>query len=133
MKLNHLDLQVPDVVETAAFFARHFGFTIVSNPTSPAIIILQGEDDFSLVLQRRQGTTSYPEGFHIGFLVDEVAAVHAQHERLRAAGAQPGPVRENNRGVMFYLQAPGDVLVEISCRRPGGATIRGARSRPDEA
>src|SRR5262245_10323554 len=117
MKLNHLDLQVPDVVATAAFFARHFGFTIVSNPTSPAIIILRGEDGFSLVIQRLHGATlGYPDGFHIGFLVDDVAEVHAQHARLGEAGAAPGPVDRNNRGTMFYLHAPGDVLVEISCR-----------------
>jgi hypothetical protein len=70
------------------------------------------------VLQRLHGATlAYPEGFHIGFLVDDVAAVHAHHARLAAAGAAPGAVTTNNRGTMFYLHAPGDLLVEVSCRR----------------
>jgi catechol 2,3-dioxygenase-like lactoylglutathione lyase family enzyme len=117
VKLNHLDLQVPDVVDTAAWFARHFDFTIVSNPTSPAIIILRGDDGFSLVLQRRRDDDpAYPEGFHIGFLVDDVATVRATRARLAAAGAAPGDVTTSNRGTMFYLYAPGKILVEVSCR-----------------
>jgi catechol 2,3-dioxygenase-like lactoylglutathione lyase family enzyme len=117
VKLNHLDLQIPDVVATAAWFAEHFGFEIVSNPTSPAIIILRGEDGFSLVLQRlKTDDPAYPEGFHVGFLVDTADEVRAARARLLAAGAAPGEVTTNNRGTMFYLYAPGKILVEVSCR-----------------
>jgi catechol 2,3-dioxygenase-like lactoylglutathione lyase family enzyme len=117
VKLNHIDLQVPDVPTTAAFFERHFGFEILGNRSSAAIIILRGEDGFSLVLQRAAPGEAYPEGFHIGFLVDDVAAVEAAHARLAAAGAAPGDIGRNNRGTMFYLRAPGAILVEVSCRR----------------
>jgi catechol 2,3-dioxygenase-like lactoylglutathione lyase family enzyme len=118
MHLNHLDLQVPDVPSTAAFFEQHFAFTILGNRTSPAIILLRGEDGFSLVLQRLHGEhLAYPDGFHIGFLVDDVAAVEDRHALLVASGAAPGPVTTNHRGTMFYLHAPGGILVEVSCRR----------------
>jgi catechol 2,3-dioxygenase-like lactoylglutathione lyase family enzyme len=117
VKLNHIDLQANDVPATAAFFERHFGFEILGNRHSAAIIILRGEDGFSLVLQRGAPGEAYPEGFHVGFLVDDVAAVEAAHARLAAAGAAPGPVTRNNRGTMFYLHAPGAILVEVSCRR----------------
>lgn len=118
MKLNHLDLQVPDVPEAAAFFARHFQFEQHGNRQSPAIAILLGEDGFVLVLQRRRDPTErYPEGFHIGFLVADEAVVREKHAELRAAGVACGDVAVNGRGVMFYFEAPGGVLVEVSKRR----------------
>jgi catechol 2,3-dioxygenase-like lactoylglutathione lyase family enzyme len=118
MKLNHLDLQVPDVQRCAEFFEAHFGFAWNGNRKSPAIAILSGPDGFVLVLQRmKEGDSGYPEGFHLGFLVDDVATVHAQHERMSASGLASSGIIENNRGVMFYVQAPGDVTVEVSCRR----------------
>ena len=57
MQLNHIDLQVPDVQEAAAFFERWFGFELTSNRDSPAIAILRGEGDFTLVLQRRSSSS----------------------------------------------------------------------------
>jgi len=117
MFLNHLDLQVPDVPATAAFFERYFGLTIQGNRTSPAIIILSDERDFTLVLQRRRrDDEAYPEGFHCGFLVDDVALVRQLHARLVADGVACSDVIENNRGVMVYVRAPGDITVEISHR-----------------
>lgn len=118
MQLNHLDLQVPDVIAAAAFFERHFQFEVHGNRSSPAIAILSGEGGFTLVFQRRREADGpYPEGFHVGFLVGDEAAVREKHAAITAAGVESGPVTVNNRGVMFYCKAPGDVLVEVSCRR----------------
>jgi catechol 2,3-dioxygenase-like lactoylglutathione lyase family enzyme len=122
MRLNHLDLQADDVPATAAFFERYFGLTIHGNRTSPAIIILSDEDGFSLAVQRRKrADEAYPEGFHIGFLVDGEEAVRRQHERMVGDGVSCTDVIVNNRGVMFYLTAPGDITVEVGhrpARRP---------------
>src|SRR5215471_15846027 len=124
MLLNHLDLQVPDVPATAAFFERYFGLTIHGNRTSAAIIVLSDERDFTLVLQRRRrDDEAYPEGFHCGFVVEDAALVRQLHARLIADGAECSDIIENNRGVMVYIRAPGDVTVEISCRARGRVTI----------
>ncbi|WP_437766529.1 VOC family protein [Sorangium sp. So ce281] len=118
MQLNHIDLQVPDVLEAAAFFERHFQFEVHGNRRSPAIAILTGPGDFTLVLQRRgEADGPYPDGFHIGFIVGDVATVYDKHAAIVAAGVDCGSVSENGRGVMFYFKAPGDILIEVSCRR----------------
>lgn len=115
MKLNHLDLQVPDVQETAAFFERWLSFTHVSSRSSPAIAILRGDGDFTLVLQRRAEGERFPESFHVGFLLDE-PAVLAFHARAKEAGLPISDVIRNGRGTLTYLRAPGEILVEVSAR-----------------
>ena len=116
MVLNHVDLQVPDVQRAAAFFASHFGFALQSNPSSPAIAILAGDGGFSLVLQKRQDDRPCPEGFHIGFIVSDVAKVHAFHAGAVAAGLRISPVETNGRGTMTYCRFE-DLLIEVSVRR----------------
>lgn len=116
MKLNHLDLQVPDVQEAAAFFERWFGFRRTSNPASPALVFLEGDDGFVLVFQRSKDGAPYPEGFHVGFLVDTPADVVAFHARAKKAGLTLGDVVTNGRGTMIYFVAPGGILVEVSAR-----------------
>lgn len=117
MRINHLDLQVTDVQASVAFFA-HFGLELQSSPRSPALAILGDGHGFVLVLQRRDAVT-YPEGFHLGFLVDDIAAVHAHHQRARAAGLGISEVQVNNRGTLTYCVAPDGYLVEVSCRDRG--------------
>jgi catechol 2,3-dioxygenase-like lactoylglutathione lyase family enzyme len=117
MRLNHLDLQVDDVPATAAFLERYFGLTIHGNRTSPAIIILSDDGGFTLVVQRRKRAgEAYPEGFHIGFLVDGENTVRQQHARMVADGVACSDVFVNHRGTMFYLTAPGGITVEVGHR-----------------
>ena len=116
MQLNHIDLQVPDVQEAASFFERWFGFEHTSNRGSPAIAILRGEGGFSLVLQRRAPEEKYPEGFHIGFLVEDEAEVLQFHRRAREAALTISDVQKNNRGTLTYLRGPGEILIEVSYR-----------------
>lgn len=116
MKLNHIDLQVTDVQEAAAFFERWFAFEHTSNRGSPAIAILRGADGFTLVLQRRRDGEQYPDGFHVGFLHDDEAAVLAFHARARAAGLPISDVQHNGRGTLTYLRGPGEILIEVSAR-----------------
>ncbi len=116
MRINHLDLQVHDVQATARFFERHFGFALETSRTSPAIAILSGDGGFVLVLQRRKDETPYPEGFHLGFLVEDVETVRAFHARATADGVHVSAVDTNARGTMVYCRHDG-VLIEVSCRR----------------
>ena len=115
MHLNHVDLQVEDVQATAAFFERFFGFTHTSNRASPAIAILRGDRNFTLVLQRRAEGERYPDGFHVGFIVDDEATVHRLHDELASSGEPVSDVKKNGRGTMIYCRRDG-FLVEVSCR-----------------
>jgi hypothetical protein len=114
VKLNHVDLQVPDVQALAGFLVEHFDLVRFSNDRSPAIAILDA-DGFTLVIQRGDG--SYPEGFHIGFVGLDPDAAIAHRARLVAAGVVVGEIGTNARGTRFYLKAPGDVVVEVSSQR----------------
>jgi catechol 2,3-dioxygenase-like lactoylglutathione lyase family enzyme len=117
MKLNHLDLQVPDVQRTAQFFERYFDFEHGSNRASPAIAILSDRHGLVLVLQKlKDPAQAYPEGFHLGFYVDTEDAVMQFHTRATGDGLDVSEVIRNNRGTMVYCKAPGDLLVEVNCR-----------------
>ncbi|PTL78797.1 VOC family protein [Vitiosangium sp. GDMCC 1.1324] len=121
MKLNHIDLQVPDVQRTVLFFERYFDFELQSNRASPAIAILSDRQGLVLVLQRlKNKTDAYPEGFHVGFIVDREDLVHGFRERASSDGLEVSEVIRNNRGVMVYCKAPGDFLVEVNCRPSAG-------------
>jgi catechol 2,3-dioxygenase-like lactoylglutathione lyase family enzyme len=117
MKLNHLDLQVHDVPATVAWFQRYFGLTLRTKPDSPAIAILADGHGFVLVLQRASAGERYPEGFHLGFLLDDVESVHALHARAVEGGADVSDVIVNGRGTMVYFTAPEGYYVEASCQR----------------
>jgi catechol 2,3-dioxygenase-like lactoylglutathione lyase family enzyme len=119
MHLNHLDLPVPDVAATAAFFTSHFGFRLCETRGNNGFALLLGTGGFTLVLTRRraEGAQDYPDNFHVGFLVESDAAVHALHARLRAAGmADLPPISVQRGATLFYVHAPGGILVEVSHR-----------------
>lgn len=118
MHINHLDLQVHDVTRTSQFFERYFGLQIQSNPSSPALVIMTDQAGFVLVLQRcKSAEQRYPEGFHVGFLLDDVESVRALHARAVADGTPVSEVIVNGRGTMIYLTAPEGYYVEVSCQR----------------
>jgi catechol 2,3-dioxygenase-like lactoylglutathione lyase family enzyme len=117
MKLNHLDLQVTDVGRTVTFFEDAFDFHLRSNRQSSAIAFLDDGDGFVLVLQRKKSEAgSYPDGFHFGFLVDDVESVHRFHARAQALGLETSDIIENGRGTQVYCSAPDGLLAEVSFR-----------------
>ncbi len=116
MKLNHLDLQSTDVPALVRFLVTHFELVPRTRLDSPKIAILGDGAGFTLVIQHH-ADPHYPPGFHIGFILDEPAAVHAHRERLVAAGVEVGPVDADNRGTRCYTHGPGALLIEISCPR----------------
>ena len=117
MKLNHLDLQVYDVARSSQFFERYFGLQLQSNPNSEALSILTDSAGFVLVLQRCKGAERYPDGFHVGFLLDHVDSVRALHARALADGVAVSDVIVNGRGTMIYLSTPEGYYVEVSCQK----------------
>ena len=120
MRLNHLDLSVPDVAAEAAFLERGFGLRLLQMHGDGEMAILQGDDGFVLVLQRLAGRSvaqAYPEGFHIGFLQPDAAHVHDAHRVVAEAGAREcTPVSEQPRAVLFYCRSPGGLMIEVAFR-----------------
>jgi catechol-2,3-dioxygenase len=117
MNINHLDLQVQDVAASRVFFEHYFGLETQSNPDSPALVIMTDAAGFVLVLQRATSAERYPEGFHLGFLVEDAADVRAMHARAIADGTPVSDVIVNGRGTMIYLTAPEGYFVEVSCQK----------------
>jgi catechol 2,3-dioxygenase-like lactoylglutathione lyase family enzyme len=116
VKLNHLDLQVADVPSLTTFLVDHFDLQPLTRLDSPKLAILTDGHGFTLVIQRRKhdGET-YPEGAHIGFLVDDPAEVHARRARLAAAGIAVSEVATTGRGASCYCRGPGEILIEVGC------------------
>lgn len=125
MRLNHLNLCTDDVAGLAAFFTGHFGFTLVALRGRDAFAVLSGSDGFALNLMKplEGGASSYPNGFHVGFIVADAGAVRSRRAALAAAGLAPGKVRTITRGgartATFYCSAPGGVLVEVMAEDRG--------------
>ena len=117
MRLNHMDLPVPDLQAAADYFERGFGFERVP-ARAEGMAILRGEDGFALVLQQAKSVT-YPPGLHIGFLQPSDEAVHAAYRRLADAGLPlPSAPAVSYGCLAFWCQIPGGILVEVS-HRPG--------------
>ena len=128
MQLKHLNLTTSDVSGLAAFFERFFGFKRLLERGSGAFTILSNNEDFVLTLMKakRHDPVGYPETFHVGFYLDNPAAVQTKHDEFAAAGLSPGEIHcadHGGRGTHFYCTAPGNVIVEIATpeRLPGGA------------
>ena len=115
MKLNHLDLHVPNVLETRDFFVGELGFTLISAPSASTIAILKDEGGFVLVLQKQKHPNEkYPEGFHVGFYVDNRSEVDALHIKFKEKGMKISDIDSNRRGYFFYTYAPGEILIEVN-------------------
>jgi catechol 2,3-dioxygenase-like lactoylglutathione lyase family enzyme len=124
LRLNHLDLHVPDVAQTRDFLVAYFGFKHLDTKGADALAILEDDAGFELVIscpnEKLRGADQATLGVntcHIGFIVSERGDVDALHARLIAGGVEladaPKPMRG---GWGFYVRAPGQILIEVSCR-----------------
>jgi catechol 2,3-dioxygenase-like lactoylglutathione lyase family enzyme len=121
MQIKHLNLATSDVTGLAAFFERYFGFKQLLERGSGALVILGDDEEFVLTLMKlkKDDPEVYPETFHVGFYVDDLAAVHAKRTELATAGVAPGEIRDagrNGRGAHFYCMAPGGIVIEVATR-----------------
>jgi len=119
IKLNHINLPVKNVTETSIFFEKYFDFKCIEVKGNDALAVLKGEDDFVLVLMseafNRQNNISYPDAFHVGFLMSEKEQVDSMFKKLSDGGVILERSPSNMRGVYgFYFNAPGNILVEVS-------------------
>lgn len=119
MHLNHLDLCVPDVAATVAFFTRHFGLTLLNLRGQDRLAVMEDGNGFVLVLSNLEQADDfrYPAQFHIGFVLDDEAAVAAAYDDCRDGGVTiVHALNRNRRGLMFYCACPGGIMIEVSCR-----------------
>lgn len=119
MKLNHLNLVVPDLDAARELFTDGFGFDVTLR-RGDALVALSGDGGFTLVLadSRRfggDGAPRYPETFHVGFLQETRAAVDALYARLATAAVELSHAPRPMHGSYgFYFTALGGILFEIS-------------------
>ncbi|MEO6151992.1 MAG: VOC family protein [Croceibacterium sp.] len=119
MRLNHLDLAVPDVIASRDFFSTFLGFTDHQTLGQGGLAILKAGDGMTLVLSRlqRTGEQAYPEGFHIGFHLtgrEEVIALY--HRLITESSVTPSEPRIQRGAFGFYFTAPGNILIEVAQR-----------------
>ncbi|SFK52340.1 VOC family protein [Caulobacter sp. UNC279MFTsu5.1] len=116
MRLNHIDLPVPDVAATRDFFETWLGFTHERTLGQDGLAILRDAAGLVLVLSRlrRDGAQAWPIPFHIGFHLDSPAAVSGLQARMAAGGLAVEPPSMQHGAFAFYLTAPGDILVEVA-------------------
>jgi catechol 2,3-dioxygenase-like lactoylglutathione lyase family enzyme len=119
MQLNHLNLPVTNVAQAKAFFEKHFNFTCIEVKGNDLMAILHGANGFVLTLMspefNRNGNSTYPDAFHMGFLVNDRSKVQTMWQTLKNDGIVLDQEPHNMRGVFgFYFQAPGNILVEVS-------------------
>ena len=116
MALNHLNLTVPNVPQTRAFFETYFGFRhLAGAPQSDTFVVLVDESGFVLSLNNftEAEEVVYPGAFHVGFRQDSREQVDAIYQRLKADGIDMKPPHEFHGGWTFYFRAPGGFLVEV--------------------
>jgi catechol 2,3-dioxygenase-like lactoylglutathione lyase family enzyme len=120
MRLNHLDLPVPNVAEARNFFVELLGFVHVETLGSEGLSILHDEGGLTLVLSRRRrtGAQTFPDTFHIGFHLESSEDVSAAYDRLNGAGYAEGPPTLQRGAFSFYCTGPGEVMVEVAYRPP---------------
>jgi catechol 2,3-dioxygenase-like lactoylglutathione lyase family enzyme len=119
VKLNHLNLCVGDLAAARDFFERHFDFRC-HDQKGQALAIMDDGHSFTLVLSdsRQFGgePPRYPEGFHVGFLVDTPTQVDQAYDRLATTEVPLGQrPRKLHGSYSFYFTALDSILFEVAC------------------
>jgi catechol 2,3-dioxygenase-like lactoylglutathione lyase family enzyme len=120
MRLNHVNLVVEDLDGAQDFFRRLFGFVLLDRK-GDAVVVMDDGQGFTLVLSNAQAfggepPVRYPEGFHVGFILETREEVDRSHERLTATGVDTGRgPRRMRESYSFYFEALSGILFEVSC------------------
>lgn len=130
IKLNHLHLCTSQVAALSSVFTRHFAFNLEQGNDDFAL--LRGSDGFFLVLMKISPDSpptypfSSPFNFHVGFMLDAPAQVHAKHQELQDAGHQPGPVKSfeamGASWTAFYCPVGDGIDIEVNAHIPLSTT-----------
>lgn len=126
MRLNHLNLTVPDVTRTREFFEKYFGFHCVFERNGRNLVVLRDESGFILSLSnlKHVDKVEYPGIFHIGFMQDSREEVDEIYRRLTADGIAAGKPKEFHGAWTFYFDAPGGIQVEVGYQHEASGVAR---------
>jgi lactoylglutathione lyase len=115
MRLNHLNLAVPDVTTAREFFEGYFGLRCAFERGRASIAVLVDDSGFVLSLSNfdKAASVESPGAFHVGFMQESVDRVDEMYARLTAAGFEAKPPREFHGAWTFYLRGPGGIMIEI--------------------
>jgi len=115
MRLNHINLAVPNVPQSRAFFETYFGLRCLMAPAPETLVVLADESDCVVTLSNfnKASDVSYPNAFHVGFIQPSREAVDVIHLRLQDDGHAVGPCKEFHGAWTFYFKAPGGFTIEV--------------------
>ena len=115
MRVNHLNLTVPDVGQTREFFETFFGLKCVAERGRNTLAVMIDETGFVFTLTNfeKASEVEYPGAFHIGFMQDSRERVDEIYQQLKAGGYEAEPPREFHGAWTFYFRAPGNFVVEV--------------------
>lgn len=130
MRMNHINLSVPDVQATRSFLETYFGLRFMDTPTPDKITVALDENDSIIALSNfsNSDSYSYPGAFHVGFNLPSRADVDAMHERMTADGYKVGRRTDFHGAWTFYLDAPGGFIIEV-LHQGGMGELRAATGR----
>ena len=116
MRLNHLDLTVPNVAQSRAFFETYFGLRCVVSVGDDELAVMTDEAGFALTLtspDRTAPVVRYPGGFHVGFMQASRERVDEIYEHLKWDGCDVETPREFHWAWTFFCRAPGGFDIEV--------------------
>lgn len=117
MKLNHVNLNVPNAQESRHFLEKYYGLRSMEGTTDDATFIgmLDGEGFVLVLLENEGGKESiYPESFHIGFLDQSEEKIHEIYQRLKEDGYEVEEPFIRHGGLNLYFRSPGGFTIQIS-------------------
>lgn len=117
MTINHLNLVVTDVTKAVEFFTNYFDFFCDYIRGEGVLAVLKNKHKFVLVLmapqKKENGNSTYPDAFHIGFMLETAEAVDDLHKRLVEGNIEiaqsPRKIRDSY-GFYFYFE---NIFIEV--------------------
>jgi catechol-2,3-dioxygenase len=114
MKLNHINLVVANVADTIKLFETYFGFKCTDIKGDNVIAILKGADDFTLVIMTdKNGVPTYPDAFHIGFMLDSEEKVTQSYNHLKNGGITVGQEPRKIRDSFGFYFNFDNIMIEV--------------------
>ena len=114
MKLNHINLVVTDVAKAIHLFETYFSFKCTEVKGENIIAVLKGEDDFTLVIMtNKEGDFTYPEAFHIGFMLSDAEQVITIYQQLKEDGFNIGNEPKKIRDSFGFYFRFENIMIEI--------------------
>src|SRR4029077_4728556 len=96
-------------------FQTYFSFKCIEVKGENIIALLKGEDDFTLVIMtNRDGNLTYPEAFHIGFILNDAAQVNTIYQQLKEDGFNVGNEPKKIRDSFGFCFKFENIMIEVS-------------------